>query len=161
MESARAGASIVPAMGIQMCGPVLMRFGTSEQKATFLPRMLSGEDFWCQGYSEPQAGSDLAALECSARREGGDYIVNGTKIWTTHAQHANWIFLLVRTSREGKRQRGITFLLAPMDTPGLTVSPILSMSGEHEVNQLFFDEVHVPAKYRVGEENQGWAIAKY
>lgn len=160
-ECAAAGAPVLPGMGLQMCGPVLMRFGTSQQKDYFLPRILSGEHFWCQGYSEPQAGSDLAALQCTAIRDGDDYLVNGTKIWTTFAQYANWLFLLVRTSKEGRRQAGISFLLMPMDSPGLTVSPIRSMSGDHEVNQLFFDDVRVPATNRVGEENDGWAIAKY
>lgn len=161
MECANAGAPILPAMGLQMCGPVIIGHGTPEQQAYFLPRILSGEHFWCQGYSEPQAGSDLAALKCAAVRDGDDYIVNGTKIWTTHAQYANWVFLLVRTARDGRRSDGISFLLAPMDTPGITVRPILSMSGEHEVNQLFFDDVRVPVANRVGEEDRGWAIAKY
>jgi len=160
-ECAEAGTPALPAMGIQMCGPVMMRFGTPEQKAFFLPRILSGEHYWCQGYSEPGAGSDLAGLQCRAVRDGDNYIVNGTKIWTTHAQFANWMFLLVRTSTEGKPQAGITFLVLPMSTPGLTVQPIITMSGEHEVNQVFFDNVRIPVGNRLGEENQGWTVAKY
>ncbi|MCG2840538.1 acyl-CoA dehydrogenase family protein [Sandaracinobacter sp. RS1-74] len=161
VECAAANAPVLPAMGLQMCGPVLIGHGTDEQKARFLPRIRSAEDYWCQGYSEPGAGSDLASLRCRAVRDGDDYVVNGTKIWTTHAQFANWVFLLVRTSSEGPQQAGITFLLAPMDSPGLTVTPIISMSGEHEVNQLFFDNVRVPVALRVGAENNGWEVAKY
>nr|WP_087572950.1 acyl-CoA dehydrogenase family protein [Sphingomonas sp. CDS-1] len=160
-ECALAGAPRLPAMGLQMCGPVLMRFGTTEQQSRFLPRILSCEDYWCQGYSETGSGSDLASLQLRAVRDGDDYILNGSKIWTTFAQFANWIFLLVRTSTEGKPQAGITFLLAPMDSPGITVRPLISMSGEHEVNQVFFDDVRVPVANRVGEENEGWRIAKY
>ncbi len=160
-ECARANAPVLPAMGLQMCGPVLMRYGTPEQKAFFLPRMLSGEHYWCQGYSEPQSGSDLASLQTRAVRDGDDYVVSGTKLWTTHAHFANWMFLLVRTNPEVKPQAGISFLLTPMDAPGLSVRPIISISGEHEVNQVFFDDVRVPAANLVGEENQGWAVAKY
>jgi acyl-CoA dehydrogenase len=160
-ECARANAPVLPAMGLQMCGPVLMRYGTPEQKAFFLPRMLSGEHYWCQGYSEPQSGSDLASLQTRAVRDGDDYVVSGSKIWTTHAHFANWMFLLVRTNFDAKPQAGISFLLTPMDTPGLTVRPIVSISGEHEVNQVFFDDVRIPAANLVGEENQGWSVAKY
>ena len=160
-ECAAAGTPALPAMGLQMCGPVIMQYGTPEQKEFFLPRLLSGEHYWCQGYSEPQAGSDLASLRTRAVRDGDDYVVNGQKIWTTHAQYANWIFLLVRTSTEGRPQAGISFLLVPMDTPGITVRPIRSMSGEHEVNEVFFDDVRVPVKNRVGEENKGWSVAKF
>jgi acyl-CoA dehydrogenase len=159
-ESVKAGAPVLPAMGLQMCGPVLMRYGTPEQKAFFLPRMLSGEHYWCQGYSEPQSGSDLASLQIRAVRDGDDYRVSGSKLWTTHAHYANWMFLLVRTSTEGKPQAGISFLLTPMDAPGITVQPIVSISGEHEVNQVFFDDVRIPVANRVGEENQGWTVAK-
>jgi len=159
-ECARADAPVIPAMGLQMCGPVLMTYGTAEQKAFFLPRMLSGEHYWCQGYSEPQSGSDLASLQCRAVRDGDHYVVDGTKLWTTHAHFANWLFLLVRTSTEGKPQAGITFLLTPMDAPGITVQPIVSISGEHEVNQVFFDGLRIPVANRVGEENQGWTVAK-
>ena len=160
-ECARANAPVLPAMGLQMCGPVLMRYGTAEQKAFFLPRMLSGEHYWCQGYSEPQSGSDLASLQTRAVRDGDHYVVSGTKLWTTHAHFANWMFLLVRTANESKPQAGISFLLTPMDAPGLSVRPIISISGEHEVNQVFFDDVRVPAANLVGEENQGWSVAKY
>lgn len=160
-ECAEAGVPALPAMGLQMCGPVLMGYGTERQKAYFLPRILSGEHYWCQGYSEPQSGSDLASLQTRARRDGDHYVVDGTKIWTTHAQNANWMFLLVRTSSEGKPQAGITFLLLDMATPGITIQPIISISGEHEVNQVFFDGVRVPVENRVGEENQGWRVAKF
>lgn len=160
-ECAAAGTPALPAMGLNMCGPVIMRYGTPEQQEFFLPRLLSGEHYWCQGYSEPQSGSDLASLRTRAVREGDDYVVNGQKIWTTHAQYANWIFLLVRTSTEGPPQAGISFLLVPMDLPGITVRPIRSMSGEHEVNEVFFDDVRVPVKNRVGEENKGWSVAKF
>ena len=159
-ECAKANAPVLPAMGLQMCGPVLMRYGTPEQKAFFLPRMLSGEHYWCQGYSEPQSGSDLASLQIRAVRQGDDYVVTGSKLWTTHAHYANWMFLLVRTAADGKPQAGITFLLTPMDAPGITVQPIISISGEHEVNQVFFDEVRIPVANRVGEEHQGWTVAK-
>tara|TARA_R110000772_G_scaffold173113_2_gene285057 strand:+ start:671 stop:1885 length:1215 start_codon:yes stop_codon:yes gene_type:complete len=160
-ECARAGTPNLPVAGVRLCGPVLIEFGTQEQKNFFLPKILSGEHVWCQGYSEPQAGSDLAALECKAERDGDDYVINGQKTWTTHAQFAQWIFVLVRTSREGPRQAGISFLLVPMDAPGVTVRPILSMSGEHEVNEVFFDDVRVPATNLVGDENQGWKVAKF
>jgi alkylation response protein AidB-like acyl-CoA dehydrogenase len=160
-ECADAGTPVLPALGLQMCGPVLIGYGTPEQKAWHLPRILSGENYWCQGYSEPQAGSDLASLQCRAVRDGDDYVVNGTKIWTTHAHAANWIFLLVRTDPAAKPQAGISFLLVPMASKGITVRPILSMSGQHDVNQVFFDDVRVPVANRVGAENQGWTVAKY
>jgi alkylation response protein AidB-like acyl-CoA dehydrogenase len=160
-ECARAGAPVLPAMGIVMCGPVIMRYGTAQQKAFFLPRILSGEHYWCQGYSEPQAGSDLSSLKTRAVRDGDDYIVNGSKIWTTHAQFANWIFLLVRTSVEERQQQGISFIVAPLDTPGISIAPIVSMSGEHEVNQVFFDDVRVPCANCIGPQGAGWEVAKY
>ena len=160
-ECARAGTPNMPVAAIRLCGPVLIAFGTPEQKRRFLPPMLSGEEIWCQGYSEPQAGSDLAALKCKAVRDGDDYVVNGQKSWTTHAQFAQWIFVLVRTASEGPRQAGINFLLVPMDAPGVTVRPVRSMSGEHEVNEIFFDDVRVPATNLVGNENDGWKIAKF
>lgn len=160
-ECAEAGTPALPAMGLQMCGPVLMRFGTPEQKAFFLPRILSGEHYWCQGYSEPGSGSDLASLQCRAVRDGDDYVITGTKIWTTHAQFANWMFALVRTRSEGKPQAGITFLVLPMESPGLSIRPIITLAGEHEVNQVFFDSVRVPVANRIGEENDGWTVAKY
>ena len=160
-ELAAAGTPSIPAMGLQMCGPVLMGHGTAEQKAHFLPKILSGEHYWCQGSSEPGAGSDLASLQCPAFRDGDDYVINGTKIWTTHAHFANWMFLLVRTSTTGKPQAGISFLLVDMASPGITVAPIITMSGEHEVNQVFFDNLRVPLGNRVGAENDGWTVAKY
>ncbi|HVN02426.1 MAG TPA: acyl-CoA dehydrogenase family protein [Caulobacteraceae bacterium] len=160
-ELAEAGAPTLPAMGLQMCGPVLMGRGTPEQKSYFLPRILSGEHYWCQGYSEPGSGSDLASLQCRAVRDGDDYVINGSKIWTTHAHAANWMFLLVRTSTEGKPQAGISFLLLDMASPGITIRPIVSISGEHEINQVFFDNVRTPISLRVGEENKGWGVAKY
>jgi alkylation response protein AidB-like acyl-CoA dehydrogenase len=160
-DCAKADAPVIPAMGLQMCGPVLMGYGTPEQKAFFLPRMLSGEHYWCQGYSEPGSGSDLASLQTRAVRDGDDYVVDGSKIWTTHAHFANWMFLLARTRAEGKPQAGISFLLTPMDAPGISVRPIISISGEHEVNQVFFDSVRIPVSNRVGEENQGWTVAKH
>lgn len=161
VECAAAGTPALPGMSITMCGPVIMRYGTPEQQAFFLPRILSGEHYWCQGYSEPAAGSDLASLRCRAERVGDEYIVRGQKIWTTHAQYANWIFMLVRTSEEGPPQAGISFIVLPMDTPGITVRPILSMSGEHEVNEVFFDDVRVPVANLIGEENKGWSVAKF
>ena len=160
-ESALAGAPAMNAIALRLLGPVLCEFGTNEQKDYFLPRIRSGEDYWAQGYSEPGSGSDLASLKTSARLEGDDYIINGSKIWTTHAHHANWIFCLVRTSNQGRKQQGISFLLVPMDQEAITVSPILSMSGDHEVNQVFFDNAITDAKHRVGEEGQGWTIAKF
>ena len=160
-ECARAGAPSLAPMGLKMVGPVIMGYGTPEQKAHYLPRILSGEDYWCQGYSEPGAGSDLAALQLSAVLDGDDYVLNGSKIWTTHAHWANRMFCLVRTRREGKAQAGITFLLLDMDSPGVSVRPIITLAGDHEVNQVFFDQVRVPAAGRVGEENNGWTVAKY
>ncbi len=160
-ELADAGAPGFHGMGIALCGPVLMGYGTPEQKAYFLPRMLTGEHVWCQGYSEPGSGSDLASLQTRAVRDGDDYVINGTKIWTTHAHVANWMFILVRTSSEGRPQTGISFLLLDMTQPGISVRPIITLAGDHEVNQVFFDNVRTPVANRVGEENQGWAVAKY
>jgi alkylation response protein AidB-like acyl-CoA dehydrogenase len=148
-------------MGLRMVGPVIMRYGTPEQKAHYLPRILSGEDYWCQGYSEPGAGSDLAALQLSAVADGADYVLSGSKIWTTHAHWANRMFCLVRTRQEAKRQAGITFLLLDMASPGITVRPIITLAGEHEVNQVFFDQARIPIANRIGEENDGWRVAKY
>jgi acyl-CoA dehydrogenase len=160
-ECARAGAPGLAPMGLRMVGPCIMRYGTDEQKAFYLPRILSGEDYWCQGYSEPGSGSDLASLQMRADSDGDDYVLNGSKIWTTHAHWANRMFCLVRTGWEGKPQQGITFLLLDMDTPGITVKPIITLAGEHEVNQVFFDNVRAPKSGRLGEENQGWTVAKY
>jgi acyl-CoA dehydrogenase len=148
-------------MGLKMVGPVIMGYGSDSQKEEYLPRILSGEDYWRWGYSEPQAGSELAALKLSAEREGDVYVLNGSKIWTTHAHWANRMFCLVRTRSEGKPQAGITFLLMDMPTPGISVRPIITLAGEHEVNQVFFDNVRVLVSGRVGEENQGWTVAKY
>lgn len=167
-ECARAGAPSLLPQGLKMVAPVLMHYGTAEQKDFFLPRILSGEHYWCQGFSEPGSGSDLASLKLKAERvpslagAGGDhYVLNGSKIWTTHAHHANWMFALVRTSTEGKPQAGISFLLIDMASPGLKVDPIISLAGEHELNQVFFDNVRVPIANRLGEENEGWSVAKY
>ena len=160
-ETTLAGAPSLAPMGLGMCGPMLIGHGTEEQKAYYLPRILSGEDYWCQGYSEPGSGSDLASLSLAARRDGEHYVLNGTKIWTTHAHFANRMFALVRTTAGDKPQHGITFLLLDMDSPGITVEPIVFASGTHEVNQVFFDDVRVPVVNRVGEEDQGWTVAKY
>lgn len=160
-ETTLASAPSLAPMGLGMCGPMLIGHGTQAQKDYYLPRILSGEDYWCQGYSEPGSGSDLASLKLAARREGEEYVLNGTKIWTTHAHYANRMFCLVRTQSGDRPQHGITFLLLDMDTPGITVDPILFASGTHEVNQVFFDDVRVPVANRVGEEDQGWTVAKY
>jgi len=160
-ETARAGAPPVSPMGIGMCGPVLIGHGTREQQQFFLPRMLSAEHYWCQGYSEPGSGSDLASLQMSAVEDGGDFVCNGHKIWTTHANVANWIFCLVRTSRESIPQKGITFLLIDMATPGVSVKPIVSLSGEHIQNEVFFTDVRVPKANVVGQVGDGWTVAKY
>ncbi len=160
-ECSRAGTPNLSPMGLRMCGPMLMGFGTQAQKDYYLPRILSGEDYWCQGYSEPGSGSDLASLKCKAESDGDDYVINGTKIWTTHAHFANLMFCLVRTDASGKPQTGITFVLIDMNTPGISIEPIITMAGEHEVNQVFFDNVRVPKANRIGEENDGWTVAKY
>jgi len=160
-ECAEAGAPDLVAMGLKMVGPVIAEFGTQAQKDYYLPRILNTDDYWCQGFSEPGSGSDLASLKCKAEVDGDDYLVNGSKIWTTEAHHANKIFCLVRTSNEGKPQAGISFLLIDLDLPGITVTPIISMSGDHEVNQVFFNNVRVPRTNLVGAEGQGWRCAKY
>lgn len=160
-ECALAGAPALSVLGLKLVGPVICRFGTPEQKARFLPRILSGEDSWCQGYSEPGSGSDLASLRTRAVLDGGVYRVSGSKIWTTHAHYANWIFALVRTDPEARPQSGISFLLIPMDQPGVSVSPILTLAGDHEVNAVFFDEALTGVENRIGDEGQGWTIAKY
>jgi alkylation response protein AidB-like acyl-CoA dehydrogenase len=151
--------------GVELLGPVLLHYASEEQKRRFIPDILSADAWWCQGYSEPGAGSDLAALKTTAMRRGDKYIVNGSKIWTTAAHKADWIFCLVRTSKEPKRQQGISFLLIDMRTPGVTVRPILTIDGypegHHEVNEVFFDEVEVPVENLIGEEGQGWVYAKY
>jgi len=160
-ESKRAGAPSLLPFGVQMLGPILIRYGTEEQKKVLLPRILSGEDLWCQGYSEPGAGSDLASLKTRAIKEGSDYIVSGSKIWTSFAQYSNKIFCLVRTDLKVKPQAGISFLLIDLDSPGIVVDPIVSIDGEVEQCQVFFEDVRVPVDHLVGEENQGWEIAKY
>ena len=161
-ESTAAGAPTLSPLGLRMAGPVIMRFGTPEQKAHYLPRLLAGDDYWCQGYSEPGSGSDLASLATRAVRDGDHYVINGTKIWTTHAHFANRMFALVRTGEGGvKKHEGISFLLVDMATPGITVRPIRGIAGDHEVNQVFFDDVRVAVACRLGDEGQGWSIAKY
>lgn len=159
-ECARAGAPGLAPMGLKMVAPVIMHYGTAEQRAHYLPRILSGEDYWCQGFSEPGAGSDLASLQLRAAPDGDDYVLNGSKIWTTHAHFANRMFALVRTSGEGKPQAGISFLLLDMATPGISVEPIRTLAGDHEFNQVFFDDVRVPQANRLGAENDGWSVAK-
>jgi len=145
-----------------MCAPVLIAFGTDAQKKRFLPRIYNGEDFWCQGYSEPGSGSDLASLKTKAVKEGAHYVVNGQKIWTTLAHYADWIFCLVRTDPTvEKRQEGISFLLIDMKSPGITLRPLMLMDGAHHVNEVFFDDVKVPTDNLVHKENQGWTVAKY
>ena len=160
-ETARADCIRLMPFGLTMVGPVIYTFGTPAQKAHFLPRILSGEDWWCQGYSEPGAGSDLASLRTKAVRDGDDYVVNGQKTWTTMAQHADWGFFLVRTDSDAKMQEGISFLLIDMTSPGITVRPIITLGGEHEVNEVFLDNVRVPVDQRVYEENKGWTCAKF
>ena len=160
-ELAAAGAPPLSPMGLGMCGPVLIGHGTTAQKQRFLPPMLSGDEFWCQGYSEPASGSDLASLRMSARLDGDHFVCNGHKIWTTHANVADWIFCLVRTSEERIRQLGITFILIDMRTPGVEVRPIISLSGEHIQNEVFFSDARVPTENVVGAVGDGWTVAKY
>nr|WP_086492246.1 acyl-CoA dehydrogenase family protein [Novosphingobium panipatense] len=160
-ECAAAGAPNLTVLGLKLLAPVIWTFGSAAQKARYLPRILSGEDYWCQGFSEPGAGSDLASLKTRAVREGDHYVVNGSKIWTTHAHHANGMFTLVRTNPEVKKQAGISFLLIDLASPGVSVRPILTTAGDHEVNQVFLEDVRVPAENLVGEEGQGWTIAKF
>jgi alkylation response protein AidB-like acyl-CoA dehydrogenase len=164
-ECALANAPRIVPFGVNMLGPVLIKYGNEAQKQYWLPRILDGSDWWCQGYSEPGAGSDLAAVKCSAVKgvdaDGEHYIVNGQKTWTTLGQHANMIFCLVRTDRDAKKQEGISFLLVDMNSPGVEVRPIILLDGEHEVNEVFFTDVRVPAENLVGQENRGWTCAKY
>ncbi len=160
-EKAKAGAPSLSPMGIHMVAHVIAAFGAPEQKDFFLPRILTGEVFFCQGYSEPNAGSDLASLQMRAEPDGADLVLNGSKIWTTHAQEANWIFCLVRTSSDGRKQQGITFVLVPMDQPGVTVRPLTMLSGETVQNQVFFDDVRVAKTNVIGEIDHGWQVAKY
>ena len=155
------GPPLIP-FGLAMCAPVLLRFGSQAQQQRFLPRIYQGEDFWCQGYSEPGSGSDLASLKTRATRDKDFYVVNGQKIWTTLAHYADWIFCLVRTDpNTARRQEGISFLLIDMATPGISVRPLVLMDGGHEVNEVFFDDVKVPVENRVHEEGKGWTVAKY
>jgi alkylation response protein AidB-like acyl-CoA dehydrogenase len=160
-ECARAGAPILPGMGLKLVGPVLYTYGTLDQQARFLPALRSGEHVWAQGFSEPGSGSDLASLRARAVRDGDEYVVTGQKIWTTQAQFANWLFALVRTDPAVKPQAGISFLLIDMTSPGVTVRPILSASGDHELNEVFLDDVRVPVANRIGAEGDGWGIAKF
>jgi alkylation response protein AidB-like acyl-CoA dehydrogenase len=160
-ECAAAGAPPIIAFGLYMVGPVIIAFGSEWQKRHYLPRILSSEDWWCQGYSEPGSGSDLASLKTRAVRDGDFYVVNGQKTWTTLAQYADMMFCLVRTSSEGKKQEGISFLLIDMRTPGVEVRPIITLDGEHEVNEVWFQDVKVPAANLVGEEGRGWTYAKF
>jgi len=161
VEAAAAHAPRIVPFGLSMLGPVLQKFGSKEQQDHWLPRILDGSDWWCQGYSEPGAGSDLASLKTRAVRDGDHYIVNGQKTWTTLGQHANMIFCLVRTDQDAKQQEGISFLLIDMDSPGVEVRPIILLDGCHEVNEVWFTDVKVPAENLVGEENRGWTYAKY
>jgi alkylation response protein AidB-like acyl-CoA dehydrogenase len=164
-ECALAGAPRIVPFGVNMLGPVLIKYGSEAQKRHWLPRILDGSDWWCQGYSEPGSGSDLASVKTSAVRgiddEGEHYIVNGQKTWTTLGQHANMIFCLVRTATNVRKQEGISFLLVDMNSPGVEVRPIITLEGEHEINEVFFTDVRVPAANLVGEENKGWTMAKY
>ena len=161
-ECGYAGTPPLIPFGVAMCGPVLLKFGTDAQKTRFLPRIYRGDDFWCQGYSEPGSGSDLASLRTTAVRRGDSYVVNGQKTWTTLAHMADWIFCLVRTDPAPERkQDGISFLLIDMKSPGITVRPLLLMDGRHEVNEVFFDDVEVPVENRVHDEGKGWTVAKY
>jgi len=146
--------------GMKMVAPVIMAYGNEEQKKRFLPDILESNVWWCQGYSEPNSGSDLASLKTAAVRDGDEYVVNGQKTWNTYGQYADWIFCLVRTDNTVKKQEGISFLLIDMKTPGITLKPIVLIDGHHEVNEVFFDDVRVPAENLIGEENKGWTYAK-
>ena len=160
-ECALAYTPRTVAFGLSMLGPVLIKYGNEAQKRHWLPRILDGSDWWCQGYSEPGAGSDLASLKTTAVRQGDHYIVNGQKTWTTLGHYANMMFCLVRTDREAKQQEGISFVLIDMNQPGIEVRPIITLDGEHEVNEVFLTDVKVPLENLVGEENRGWTCAKY
>ncbi|MGE8626741.1 acyl-CoA dehydrogenase family protein [Achromobacter denitrificans] len=161
VECFKAGAPRLLPFGLSMIGPVLMKYGSAEQQARFLPRIPRVEDWWCQGYSEPGSGSDLASLKTRAERDGDDYVVNGQKTWTTLAQYADWMFCLARTDSAARAQRGISMLLLDMRAPGVTVRPIRTLDGGHDVNEVWLENVRVPAANLVGEENQGWTYAKY
>jgi alkylation response protein AidB-like acyl-CoA dehydrogenase len=159
-ERGAAGVPDVVPFGLKMVAPVIYTFGNEQQKAKFLPRILSSEDWWCQGYSEPGAGSDLAALSTSAEYAGDNYIVNGRKIWTTYAQFSDWIFCLVRTSKDVRKQQGISFLLIDMNTPGVSVKPIPTIDGKHSLNEVLFEDALVPRENLIGEQDKGWTYAK-
>ena len=159
-ERATAGVPDVIPFGLKMVGPVIYTFGNDEQKQRFLPRILQSEDWWCQGYSEAGAGSDLAALQTKADLDGDDYIINGAKLWTTYAQYADWIFCLVRTDNSGRKQEGISFMLIDMQSPGISVNPIRTIDGKHTLNEVLFDNVRVPVANRIGEQDKGWTYAK-
>ena len=159
-ERAAAGVRDVVPFGLTMVAPVIIGFGNEEQQKKFLPRILASEDWWCQGYSETGSGSDLASLKTRAELDGDDYVVNGAKIWTTYAQHADWIFCLVRTSSEGKKQQGISFLLIDMKSPGIKVNPIVTIDGMNSLNEVEFNDVRVPVANRIGEQDKGWTYAK-
>ena len=160
-EQVEANCPSVMPFGVRMVAPVIFTYGTDEQKQRFLPPILDSSVWWCQGYSEPGSGSDLASLQTKAVRDGDHYVINGTKTWTTLAQHADWIFCLVRTSSDGKPQEGISFLLIDMKSPGIEVTPIITIDGSHEVNSVFFTDVRVPLENLIGEENKGWTYAKF
>jgi alkylation response protein AidB-like acyl-CoA dehydrogenase len=160
-ECAKGGAPRLISFGLKMIAPVLMAFGNPEQQQRYLPKIMSAEEWWCQGYSEPGAGSDLASLKTRAVRDGDHYIVNGQKTWTTLGQYADWIFCLVRSDPDAKPQCGISFLLIDMKSPGVTVRPIITLDGAHEVNEVWLEDVRVPVANRIGEENQGWTYAKF
>lgn len=159
-EQERWGVARTPDHGINMLGPILIRYGTAEQRAYYLPRILSGEHLWCQGYSEPGAGSDLASLRTEAVREGGDFVLNGQKIWTTLAQDSTHMFLLARTNKEARKQAGISFILLDCKSPGVTIRPIRNIADNEEFNQVFLDSVRVPVGNLVGEIDNGWTVAK-
>ncbi len=160
-ELAGANTPILIPFGVNMCGPVIYTFGTYEQKKKYLPGILNSDTWWCQGYSEPGSGSDLASLQTKAELKGDNYLVNGTKTWTTLAQHADWVFCLVRTETTDIKQEGISFLLIDMKSKGIEVKPIITIDGAHEVNMIYFDDVEVPANNLIGEEGEGWNIAKF
>jgi acyl-CoA dehydrogenase len=161
IECSLAGAPWINQQGINLLGPVVIKYGTAEQRARFLPPLLRGEAYWAQGFSEPNSGSDLASLQTSARRDGDRFYVNGQKIWTSHAEHANWVFLLVRTDRSAVKQQGISFVVSPIDAPGITIRPIRSIDGLQHLTEVFLDEVEIPIENLIGPEGEGWSITKH
>ena len=160
-EMANANTPQIVPFGVTMIGPVIIKYGTAEQKKFFLPKILNSDHWWCQGYSEPGAGSDLASLKCKAESKGNNYIINGTKTWTTLAQYADWIFCLVRTKNEGKPQEGISFIMIDMKSKGIKVDPIITIDGSHEINTVYLEDVIVPKENLIFKENKGWTVAKY